>query len=188
MLIQYYAICSFRSSVDIPHTGQWREALTYFFICAWTNTWANNRDAGYLDAITLIMTSLHVWRPVHKHYCELPFYRINFVWLFRSARFMSSNSVSQCEALSVFQRRACFPKIVLSEIYARHIIANSLIETQALQGWIWTITSYFSWLTVTKSFVKYALPYKCAIPNELKYLCGTNFPNTDMFKSQFDFC
>ena len=26
------------------------------------------------------------------------------------------------------------------------------------------------------------------ILNELKYLCGTNFPNTDMFKSQFDFC
>ena len=31
-----------------PHKGQWREALTFSLICAWTNGWANNRDAGDL--------------------------------------------------------------------------------------------------------------------------------------------
>ena len=154
-LIEYYAICSFRSSLDIPHTGQWREALTCFFLSAPEQTLEQIIETPViLDAITLIMTSLHVWRPVHKQYYELPFFRTNFDWSFWSSRFMSSNSVSQCEALSVFQRRACFPKIVLSGIYALHIIANSLIETQALQGWIWTITTNFSWLWVTKSFVE----------------------------------
>ena len=34
----------YRSPVDSPHKGQWRGALTFFFICAWTNGWANNQD------------------------------------------------------------------------------------------------------------------------------------------------
>ena len=36
-----------RSPVDSTHNGQWRRAFM-FFICAWTNGWANNRDAGDL--------------------------------------------------------------------------------------------------------------------------------------------
>ena len=46
-----------RSPMDSPHKGQWRRA-SIFFICAWTNSWANNRDAVIWDAIALIMTSL----------------------------------------------------------------------------------------------------------------------------------
>ena len=37
-----------RSPVNSPHKGQWRGALTFSLICAWTNGWANNRDAGCL--------------------------------------------------------------------------------------------------------------------------------------------
>ena len=37
-----------RWPVDSPHKGQWRGALTFSFICTWTNGWANNRDAGDL--------------------------------------------------------------------------------------------------------------------------------------------
>ena len=29
-----------------PHKGQWRGAWIFSLICAWTNGWANNRDAG----------------------------------------------------------------------------------------------------------------------------------------------
>ena len=55
-----------RSPVNSPHKGQWRGALMFSLICAWTNGWVNNRNAGdltlvrlvILDAITLIMTSL----------------------------------------------------------------------------------------------------------------------------------
>ena len=37
-----------RTTVDSPHKGQWRGALMLSLISAWTNVWANNRDAGYL--------------------------------------------------------------------------------------------------------------------------------------------
>ena len=36
------------SSVNSPHKGQWRGALIFSLICAWTNVWANHRDAGDL--------------------------------------------------------------------------------------------------------------------------------------------
>ena len=31
-----------------PHNGQWRDALMLSLICAWTNGWVDNRDAGDL--------------------------------------------------------------------------------------------------------------------------------------------
>ena len=35
-----------RPSVNFPHKGQWRGALMFSLICAWTDSWANNGDAG----------------------------------------------------------------------------------------------------------------------------------------------
>ena len=35
-----------RWQVDSPHKGEWLGALMFSLICAWTNGWANNRDAG----------------------------------------------------------------------------------------------------------------------------------------------
>ena len=37
-----------RSPVNSPHKCQWRGALAFSVICAWTNTWANNGDSGHL--------------------------------------------------------------------------------------------------------------------------------------------
>ena len=37
-----------RSPVDSPHKGWRRGALMFSLICAWTNGWASNRDAGDL--------------------------------------------------------------------------------------------------------------------------------------------
>ena len=37
-----------RSHVNFPHNGQWRGALMFYLICAWTNGWVNNREAGDL--------------------------------------------------------------------------------------------------------------------------------------------
>ena len=37
-----------RSPVNSPHKGQWRGALTFSLICAWTNSWANNGGVGDL--------------------------------------------------------------------------------------------------------------------------------------------
>ena len=37
-----------RSPVNSPHKGQWRGALVFSLIFAWTNRWVNHRDAGDL--------------------------------------------------------------------------------------------------------------------------------------------
>ena len=37
-----------RSPVNSPHKGQWHRAFMFSLICAWTNSWVNNRDAGDL--------------------------------------------------------------------------------------------------------------------------------------------
>ena len=44
------AICegNHRSPVDSPRKGQWRGALMYPLICAWTNDWETNQDTGDL--------------------------------------------------------------------------------------------------------------------------------------------
>ena len=39
------ALCAGNSPVNYPHKGQWRDALMFSVICAWTNGWVNNRDA-----------------------------------------------------------------------------------------------------------------------------------------------
>ena len=33
---------------EFPHEGQWRGALMFQLICAWTKDWVNNEDACYL--------------------------------------------------------------------------------------------------------------------------------------------
>ena len=47
-----------RSQVNSPHKGQWRGALMFPLICAWTNTWETMDTPVIWDAIALIMTSL----------------------------------------------------------------------------------------------------------------------------------
>ena len=54
-----------RSLVNSPHKGQWRGALMFSLICAWTNCWVNNRDAGNLkchsahyDVIVLYLSTV----------------------------------------------------------------------------------------------------------------------------------
>ena len=37
-----------RSQVNSPHKGQWCGALMFSLICAWINTWVNNRETGDL--------------------------------------------------------------------------------------------------------------------------------------------
>ena len=37
-----------RSPVNSPHKGQWRGVLMFSLICAWTNDWVNNHEAGDL--------------------------------------------------------------------------------------------------------------------------------------------
>ena len=57
-----------RSLVDSPHKGHRREALL-FYICTWTNDWANNRDANDLrrhrthdDVTVIVRVASHRYR------------------------------------------------------------------------------------------------------------------------------
>ena len=40
-----------RYPVDFPHKGEWRGALMFSVICAWTNGWADNRNPGDLTRL-----------------------------------------------------------------------------------------------------------------------------------------
>ena len=60
-----------RSLVKSPQKGQWRGAEIFSLICAWTNGWVNNRDAGILrrhrahyDVIVMNSFSVQNLRPV----------------------------------------------------------------------------------------------------------------------------
>ena len=52
---------------ESPHKSQWRGTLMFSLICAWTNGWVNNRDAGDLrrlrahyDVTAMVIKSIHV--------------------------------------------------------------------------------------------------------------------------------
>ena len=49
-----------RSPIYSPHKGQWRGALIFYLICAWTNGWANNRDTAETPSSSL-------WRYCKDH-------------------------------------------------------------------------------------------------------------------------
>ena len=76
-----------RSPVNSPHKGQWRRALMFSLIWAWTNSWANNREAcdlrrqrAHYDVTVMIpqttfscafsLTKCFVfWLPVERRHC-----------------------------------------------------------------------------------------------------------------------
>ena len=57
-----------RWPVDSPHKAQWHEALMFSLICAWTNGWVINRNAGDLGRnrahydVTVMDMSFAKWR------------------------------------------------------------------------------------------------------------------------------
>ena len=62
------ALCEGNSQVVFPHKGQWRGALLFPLICAWTNGWVNNLDAGDLRRhraqydVTVMFTIQFSWK------------------------------------------------------------------------------------------------------------------------------
>ena len=66
-----------RSPVNLPHKGQWRGALKFSLICAWTNTLANSGDTGYLkrhrahyDVIAMYHSTVFVHNDFHSPLCN----------------------------------------------------------------------------------------------------------------------
>ena len=50
-----------RSTVNSQHKGQWRGALMFSLICAWINSWVNNREAGDLRCHYGVIVMLTRW-------------------------------------------------------------------------------------------------------------------------------
>ena len=68
-----------RSPVNSLHKGQWRGALMFSLIYAWTNGWVNNREAGYLRRHHAHYNVIGIWRPGNDQfwskwaiYCTVP--------------------------------------------------------------------------------------------------------------------
>ena len=55
------------SPMASPHKGQWCWALMFSLICTWTNSWANNWDAGDLKC-------------PHAHYDVTVMHEVTFRW------------------------------------------------------------------------------------------------------------
>ena len=69
------------SPINSPYKGQWRGAFIFSLICPWTNgSVVNNRNAGDLDEIVLIMTSLQ-WHNNCIHSKHTNRYRSWWQWL-----------------------------------------------------------------------------------------------------------
>ena len=89
-----------RSPVNSLQKGQWRGALVFCLICAWTNGWVNNRDAGDLrrhrahyDIMTAVMLLKHIKKQhifVHKvdrgQQYHINLFVLNYVVFFLSNR------------------------------------------------------------------------------------------------------
>ena len=68
-------------ALNSPHKGQWRGGLIFSFICAWTNGWVNNRNAGnfrhhrthydvtvmYCFSMADVRSSLHIYSQGHSY-------------------------------------------------------------------------------------------------------------------------
>ena len=75
-----------RPPVNSPHKGQWRGALMFSLICAWTNTWAKNEDVGYLrrynahyDVIVMLSYILSHLRKIHLGITALFIIRTQYI-------------------------------------------------------------------------------------------------------------
>ena len=83
------------SPVDSPHKGQWRRALMFSLICAWTNGWANSRDGGDLrrhrahyDVIVVIWVNYNIL-PLLLKYCILVVFFLDSLSFFSKLNFFS---------------------------------------------------------------------------------------------------
>ena len=73
-----------RSPVDSPHKGQWSGALMVYFICTWTNGWANNQDAADLryHHTHFDVTVMYIATYSHTHtYIYIYTTNMHMVWL-----------------------------------------------------------------------------------------------------------
>ena len=126
------AICAgtHRSPVNSPHKGQWRGALMFTLICARTNGWVNNREAGDLrrhgthyDVIVMALCNIEYPSETHLNpkSREIPFAHILFLScsiVFKCCTEYGSDTVVLC---AKFQNDWTFATDVMENEYSRDL-------------------------------------------------------------------
>ena len=112
-----------RSPVDSPHKGQWCGYMMGFFICASTNNWGDNRDAGDLrrngvDYDVIVMVILQT--PLPEIIIELPLLIKSFLGIkvraFVEIYFFSKSiPTATKEQIWSFQTICCHRDITINE-------------------------------------------------------------------------
>ena len=98
-----------QSPVNSPHIGQWRRALMFSLICAWTNGWINNLEAGDL-------------RRHHAHY-DVIVIPERYYWFSYWAGLISGNIIwnlfiNACKALLILCTKLLCFLVSLYDIYS----------------------------------------------------------------------
>ena len=120
-----------RSPINSPHKGQWRGALVFSLIWAWTNGWVNNRDAGafgcyraHYDVTVMTRDGVMTWR--------LFLYHCIFRGVYRSpidsshiGRVFFVVSLKKLNELSVWQwfempLRSCDATVLMKDTVCKH--------------------------------------------------------------------
>ena len=95
------------SPVDSPHKDQWLGALVLSLICAWTNGWAKNRDAGdlrrhrYHYDVTVIYTEF-ITNPKPK--CSSVFIK-TLLWMYCVVDFVPGPTRTRTMATGIWRSR-----------------------------------------------------------------------------------
>ena len=144
------ALCAVNSPVtgEFPYKGQWRGALIFSLICAWTNDWANNRNGGDLRRyrarydVTVMQAYWCMWcvhnkamyvqanRPLHWFWIHY------FDWLVQERRNSSALAMDlrlSCTNPSIYGRQGDMPYWYVETcacVVWNTIAINLLVKTQ----------------------------------------------------------
>ena len=88
-----------------PHKGQWSRVLMFSLICAWTNNWTNNQDAGdfkcyhaYYDITVMMVDCLHIHNT--RNLKHLTILMIDTAWLTCEAKIFRPGCLSRFRSCS----------------------------------------------------------------------------------------
>ena len=101
-----------RLTVNSPDKGQWRGALMFSLICAWTNVWIHNRNASDLRR--------------HSAHCEVTVMLCCFVWVFLLMRFIY---LDPQDTIGGTRPVFCLPQVPIK--YLRKISVNRLLPNHS---------------------------------------------------------
>ena len=85
--------------VDSPHKGQWRGTLRFSLICAWTNGWTNNRDAGDLRRHDAhcdlnVMYQYILWLLIHLRWLQCQWKNPEWYWQIDHTSLLRINEIT----------------------------------------------------------------------------------------------